>query len=257
MFCNYCGAKNPDDALFCHKCGKQVAESALNQYPSLPESSRGSESKPGEYPVEQTVLQTSTPMLEPRTESMSHNIPAGQSLPQSAPLSASSLSSQALKQNMGFLIAAFGGLLGLFAFFFLPYINLGFLGSMTGSQLASVNNQIIQGAGALWLEPLVAVASIGVAIYPIVKSQGHEWNKQTTKGLAVTLLCLAGLVLLILLIRLAIDSQPPNGVSDTGYSGPTVASFYGGGIWAYFIAMIAVLVGSIVQLRPALKNEHS
>jgi hypothetical protein len=25
MFCNYCGAPNPDAALFCSKCGKQIA----------------------------------------------------------------------------------------------------------------------------------------------------------------------------------------------------------------------------------------
>jgi hypothetical protein len=255
MFCNYCGANNPDDARFCHKCGKQVvvgpqvAEPVLNQYSSLPESSRSNEPMPAEYPVEQSIAPTSTPMPEARIESLSYNTPVGQSLPQSASLPSSSLSSQAFKQNVGFLIAAFGGLLGLFAFFFLTYINLGFLGTLTGSQLASVNNQLIQGAGALWLEPLVAVAIIGMAVYPLVKSQKQEWNKQTAKGLAITLLCLAALTLLILFIRLVIDSQPPAGISDAGYSGPTVASLYGGGMWTYFTAMLAVLVGSIVQLR--------
>lgn len=264
MFCNYCGANNPDDARFCHKCGKQtvvgpqVAEPVLNQYSSLPESSRSNEPMPGEYPLEQqTIAPTSTPMLEARIESLAHNTPAGQSLPQSVSLPPSSLSSQAFKQNAGFLIAAFGGLLGLFAFFFLTYINLGFLGTLTGSQLASVNNQLIQGAGALWLEPLVAVTIIGIAVYPLVKSQKQEWNKQTAKGLAITLLCLAGLTLLILFIRVIIDSQPPDGISAADYSGPTVASLYGGGMWTYFTAMLAVLVGSIVQLRlPVLKQEH-
>jgi hypothetical protein len=30
MFCNYCGAPNPDDASFCSTCGKASARSSAN-----------------------------------------------------------------------------------------------------------------------------------------------------------------------------------------------------------------------------------
>lgn len=37
MFCNYCGSKNPDDALYCNKCGREIrlAKSALSSSSTL------------------------------------------------------------------------------------------------------------------------------------------------------------------------------------------------------------------------------
>jgi hypothetical protein len=241
MFCTYCGASNPADARFCHKCGKQAAT-----------ASPAAESVPKHDPS--LALQEGGVSPEMKTLEPSSYTP-GVTLPASASFSSSSPSSETAKRNTGFLIAGVGGFVGLIAFFLLPYVNLGFFGSLTGSQLASVNNQLIQGMGALWLEPLVSLAIIGMAVYPVVKDQKQELSKQTIRGLAVTLLCVASLVLLILLIRLGVDSQPPAGISsDSGYSGPTIASLYGSGMWTYFIAMVAVLVGSIVQINAVSKK---
>lgn len=154
-----------------------------------------------------------------------------------------------IEQNVGFLIAAFAGLVALFAFFFLPYLSLGFFGSFTGSQLAGMNNQFIQGTGILWLEPLIAAAVVGIAVYPIVKSQRHEMDKQAAGGLAVTLTILSGITLSVLLIKYVIDAQPPTSESNPGYAGPSLASFYGAGMWLYFLAMLVVCIGGIVQLK--------
>ena len=132
---------------------------------------------------------------------------------------------------------------------FLPYLSLGILGSLTGSQLASANNQFIQGTGILWLEPLVAAAIIGIAVYLIVRSQTHEIDKQTARGLAAVLIGLGGIAFLVLLIKYVIDAQPPTSESTLGYSGPSLASFYGVGMWIYLLAMLAVCIGGIVQFR--------
>jgi hypothetical protein len=186
------------------------------------------------------------PMAQP-PPSLFSSAPAGQRISQSLTPPASLLSSQTVQQNVGFIIASCGGVVALFAFFLLPYLSLGFLGSLTGAQLASVNNQLIQGMGVLWLEPLVAAAVIGIAIYSIVKSQRDELDKQVANGLAVALILLAGITLFVLFLRYLSDAQPPQ--SESGFAGPSLASFYGAGMWIYFLAMLAVLAGGIVQLR--------
>ncbi|MGB9756107.1 MAG: zinc-ribbon domain-containing protein, partial [Desulfurella sp.] len=35
MFCPYCGTLNPDDAVFCHKCGKALPNSGDNNLKQL------------------------------------------------------------------------------------------------------------------------------------------------------------------------------------------------------------------------------
>lgn len=150
------------------------------------------------------------------------------------------------KGNLGYIISEIGGIVALFAFFALPYISLGFLGSATGSQLANMNSQFIQGTGALWLEPLVAVIIIGIAGYQIFRNKGGVIAAPAGKGGAVGLIILGALTLVALLIKYAIDAQPPS-QSGYSYSGLTLASLYGSGFWTYAISMIIVLAGGIVQ----------
>lgn len=245
MFCAYCGAKNVDDATFCQSCGrkqeKAPSSSAMaTSGPALSQTLKDTQASFNE-PKEQPTEKPSSPLFS--------TLPPEQHISQSAAQFTPPMSSLTSQQHIGSFIVISGGLIALFAFFFLPYLSLGIFGSLTGSQLANTNNQLIQGTGALWLEPLVAVAVIGIAIYLIVGSQKQEMNVQTAKGLAITLIFLGGITLLVLLIRYSSDAQPLAGTSTSVSSGPSIASFYGTGIWIYFFAMLIALVGGIVQLR--------
>ncbi len=239
MFCIYCGAENPEDTVFCKQCGKRQPTAA-----SIPATARAM--APGfpfpEPSQESRQSPAETRPLEPEIPSTLTSALAGQSISQSVAPLASLASSQTVQQNVGFLIATAGGALALFAFFFLPYLSLGFSGPLTGSQLASMNS------GLLWLEPLIAAAVIGIAVYQIARSQGHEIDKQAAWRLAIALMILAGITLLALFIKYTIDTQPPIQL-PSGSSGPPLASFYSSGIWVYFLGMLAVFVGGIVQVR--------
>ena len=80
-------------------------------------------------------------------------------------------------------------------------------------------------------------------------------DKQAARGLAIALIVLAAVTLVVLLVKFVIDAQPTISQSGLGPAGPSLASFYGAGIWIYFVGMLAVLVGGIVQLRSLyLKN---
>lgn len=197
------------------------------------------------------------------------------------------------KRNIGYIIAVVGSLVCLLAFFAMPYLTLGFFGSLTGSQLANVANQVansnsgsIFGQGyssqvsslqLLWLEPLIAAIVLIVAgiqlmpkstMTPTTSSeklqqgitnpdgsvqaaapQAISVQATTTPAASIALIALSGLTLLGVGIRYLSDAQPPDGLSTSYYTGPTIASFYGSGIWFFVIGMIAVLVGGIMAAQ--------
>jgi len=80
MFCNYCGAPNPDDAIFCHRCGKQrpvmtspqAMEPASPPEVSSPYHYGGDEqSALQQIVMEQGTVPTSSPSLPPSQEPFS------------------------------------------------------------------------------------------------------------------------------------------------------------------------------------------
>ncbi|MBV9228475.1 MAG: hypothetical protein JOZ18_04105 [Chloroflexi bacterium] len=174
---------------------------------------------------------------------------------------APALSSSALtsKENAGFLTAGIGGVVALFAFFVLPFILLPLFGgiTLTGSQLANMGGQpnsifgnAAQGMQILWLAPLIALVVIAIAAYQLFKSKPVSATATASeKQAAIWVIILGAIMLFILLIRLIIDSQPPNQSYDGSYSGPIVASFYGAGFWIYALSMVVVVVGGSLQLR--------
>lgn len=245
MFCIYCGTDNADDAIFCRSCGKAQNKAAN---PQSMEMLKSPLSRVPTGDVETLSAGTSKEGVEKQPSSTLSSLPFGQTSSQNVTNPPASASSFITQQNIGPLTVICGGLIALFAFFSLPYLSLGFFGTLTGSQLANTNNQLIQGTGALWLEPLVAVVVIGIAIYLLVGNQRREIAPSTIQGVAVSLVSLAGLTLLVLLIKYATDAQPSTSASNPGFTGPSIASFYGAGVWIYFLAIVIVLVGGIVQL---------
>ena len=236
MFCPYCGTHIADDALFCQHCGKHVTK------PQDMEPERSAGTNVPEPP------QANKPSPVPASPG------AGGAMPQSAAVLPASIAGLATKTSVGPLIAAGGGLLAVLAFFFLPYLSLGFLGSLTGVQVASISNRYLQSTGILGLEPIVAAAAFGIAVYLIVKGQKQEIDQQVAKGLAMTLIVLSGITVLIVFIKYIVDLQPAIQM-PSGAAGPALASFYGAGIWIYFLGMLAVLIGGFIHVRALAKTK--
>jgi hypothetical protein len=239
MNCIHCSAPLSDDALFCSRCGTQ------------------------QNAPERPVTQSQTiPVSQPATVSGARP----SSSQAASPGAQFDWSALTRKQNAGFLTAGIGGIVALFAFFVLPFISvtLGMFGtfSLTGSQLAGYGGQAsgsplgsaLQGLQLLWIAPLVALIIIAIAAYQLFMSKptNAAAAASAAKAAATWLIVLGGIMLLGVFIRYIIDSQPlvqsGYGVSSDSYSGPTVASFYGAGVWIYALSMIAVIVGGCIQL---------
>src|ERR1700733_7470990 len=56
MFCNFCGAPNPDVASFCNKCGKPIARAAA------PAAAASAEAQPISYVMDVTPPAAASPI---------------------------------------------------------------------------------------------------------------------------------------------------------------------------------------------------
>ena len=156
-----------------------------------------------------------------------------------------------MQKNLGFIIALVAGIVGLLAFFFLPFFSLFGFFSLTGQQVASLTSQgansqnlgLYQGYQFLWALPIVAVVIILIALVPMFTRQGQS----TARGEAIGLIALTALAIIGLIARYVIDSRPVS--SSPSSITLSLASFYGAGFWAYAVAMIAALIGGILALR--------
>lgn len=241
MFCLYCGAKIPEDALFCNHCGKaqsdvkdtRAKEGAVQstQLPAENISTAPDTSQASEVSVEhETPFVVTHTLFWPDTSH--NNVP-----------SISSVST--LPPYLGYYITGGAGILALLAFFFMPYIAVGIF-TATGQQLASDGNQFSQ-FQILWLEPLVAALVIGITVYEVFRNKQNDVNALVAQRGAIGLISLAVLTLVALIIKYTIDAQPPAG--QTAYNVSTIASFYSSGFWMYIVAMIGVIIGGIVQIK--------
>ncbi|MEO7019636.1 MAG: hypothetical protein ABI234_05745 [Ktedonobacteraceae bacterium] len=171
--------------------------------------------------------------------------------PQLVPTQPRSLADQA-----GFIIAGIGGIVGLLSFFTMPYLSYGFL-SATGQQLASFGYQTgsqygnSYGYGSsqpqanelvfFWLLPIVAGIIILMAGVPLLKS-GGTGKKGAAGGLIVLgVLAIVGLLGTYIYINVKIQNLT--------FSSLTINSVIGSGIWVYIIAMIAVIIGGVIQTK--------
>ena len=154
------------------------------------------------------------------------------------------------QKNLGFIIAVVAGVVGLLAFFFLPFFSVFGIFSLTGQQVASLtsqnaNSQVLeqyQWLQLLWALPIGAVIIIALGLIPMLTRQ----SRSAVRGAAVGLIIVSGLMLIGLIVRYIIDSRP---VSSSLTISVSLASFYGSGFWAFAVAMIAALIGGIIALR--------
>ena len=250
MFCQYCGNKLPDNAIFCNQCGRQQNTTANSAGPSMTNISTGSgQASSGIMPLAQRPPQPNSTPTTQGTPSLPSISPR---YAQPAPAQPAVLS----QRNAGFIIAGIGGIVGLLSFFFMPYISYGFI-TATGQQLASLGYQAatqysnpygypgsqpqFNGLLLLWLLPVVAGIIVLIAGAQMLRSGGA--GNKTAAGWLIALAVLAILGLIGAYIYLTAQIQ------NSTSSQVNLTSVIGSGVWIYIVAMIAVIVGGMMQTR--------
>ena len=159
-----------------------------------------------------------------------------------------------LERNAGFLIAGIGGVVGILSFFSMQYLSYGFI-TATGQQLASLGYQYSSQFSSsdnsstsqynalvlLWLLPVIAGIIILIAAVQLFRS--NETGKKASAGWLIGLALLAILGLLGAYIYLTVQIQ------NSTTSSVSLTAVIGSGIWIYLVAMAAVIVGGIIQIR--------
>jgi hypothetical protein len=256
MFCMYCGNRLPDNALFCNKCGSRQNTATIPANPSMTNTfTEGGEESSVTMPFVQRPTQQSnyTPTTL-GTPPQLNSSPMEQSIFTRPEQSAVIPQGFRFDRNAGFIIAGIAGIVGVLSFFFMQYLTYGFI-AFTGQQLASYgyqagsqninsyngSNPQFNGWFLFWLMPVIAGIIILIAGVQLLRSK--ETGKKASGG---WLIALAVFVILGLLgAYVYLTAQIQNSTS----SPVALTSVIGSGIWIYIIAMIAVIVGGIIQIR--------
>jgi uncharacterized membrane protein YdbT with pleckstrin-like domain len=56
MFCNKCGAQNPDEAVYCHKCGFQFEAEEVTHIRAVPKQLKQDHPEPGDEEAEKQIF---------------------------------------------------------------------------------------------------------------------------------------------------------------------------------------------------------
>jgi zinc-ribbon domain len=256
MFCMYCGNRLPDNALFCNQCGSRQNTATIPTNPSMTNTfTEGWQESSGTVPFAQhptqqsnytpTTLGTPPQLNSPPIEQRIYTRPEQPaSLPQEF----------RFDRKAGFIIAGIGAIVGIVSFFLMPYLSYGFI-TATGQQLASLGYQFgnqynssysssnpqFNALELLWLLPVVAGIIILIAGVQLFRS--NETGKKASASWLIALATVAILGLLGAYIYLTIQIQ------SSTTSSVSLTSVIGSGIWIYIIAMVAVIVGGILQIR--------
>ena len=258
MFCLYCGNRLPDNALFCNKCGSRQNTATIPANPSMTNTfTEGGQASSGTMPFIQPPTQQSnyTPTTLGSPPQLNRS-PMGQSIFTRPEQSAVIPQGFRIDRNAGFIIAGIGAIVGIVSFFLMPYLSYGFV-TATGQQLASLgyqfgnqyNSAYSSGSSSpqfnalelLWLLPIIAGIIILIAGVQLFRS--NETGKKASAGWLIALAVLAILGLVGAYIYLTAQIQ------NSTSSPVTLTSVIGSGIWVYIIAMIASIVGGILQIR--------
>jgi hypothetical protein len=165
------------------------------------------------------------------------------------------------RQGIGYLLALLGGVLGLIAFFSMPFVSVGFI-SFTAQQLATYGNQattLTNQSNQLqlfWLEPVVGLLICLVAGYGLFRSLGVG-QQPVAPGMPARAdqgMLIAGVITLILgvvasLALMVLYAQAAQGFSTDGTS-YSLTSFLGSGFWAFLIGMLLAIAGGVMALVP-------
>lgn len=243
MFCQYCGNRLPDNALFCNQCGKRQNTAANSQNPSMTNEASGT------MPFIQR--QSSQPNFTPTTHGTTTQL-------HSAPMEQSAAIPHGfrIEKKAGFITAVIGGIVGIVSFFTMPYLSYGFF-TATGQQLASLGYQYANQYSTsynsnssqynslllLWLLPVIA--GIIILVTGIQLFRSNDTGKKAASGWLIGLAIFAILGLIGAYIYITIQIQN----STTSSASVSLTSVIGSGIWIYLIAMAAVIVGGIIQMR--------
>lgn len=154
-------------------------------------------------------------------------------------------------KSAGFIIALIGGIIGLIAFFALPFVTAFNFVSATAPQLLSLaaqsNSSSSNGQAVfiLWLAPILAGISVLIAALQF-RSTAQESSKRAAGGWLIAL----GILGAALYIGIAIyaNSLLYNS-SSSGYNGPSLFSFLGAGFWLYILSMVGVIIGGAIGLN--------
>jgi zinc-ribbon domain len=248
VFCLSCGNKIPDNALFCNQCGRRQNTTANPQTPSM--SNFSTESK---QEASRTMSFIERPTPQPNITPTTLETPTQLN---SSPMQQSVVTPHGfhLERNAGFIIAGIGGIVGIISFFSMSYLSYGFI-TATGQQLASLGYQYASQYSSsynsnssqynslllLWLLPVIAGIIILIAGIQLFRS--NETGKKASAGwlIGLAIIAMLGLIGAYIYITIQIQNSTSSSVSIT--------SVIGSGIWIYMVAMVAVIVGGIIQIK--------
>jgi hypothetical protein len=140
------------------------------------------------------------------------------------------------RAKTGGQITLIGGIVGLIAFFLLPYLSLGVL-SYSGVQLAGFASQL-GASGDTLLIWLIPVAGLAAAIQG-GRMISRASQMQPARGLAIGAAVSGGVGVLVLFLPF---------VSSSGSAAQIALSFVGFGYWVTLLGLGAALVGGIIAL---------
>jgi hypothetical protein len=142
-------------------------------------------------------------------------------------------------------VAAGGSVVVLVAFFALPAISLGFLGSLTGAQITSLSGDVSSDGTSLawtvgfWLVPVFAVVSIVLCAWIASSASASRGSTRTAASVVATYGIAAGILLLLALIALTEEGL--------GFA-------LSGGAWLMLLGLVAVATGGIAENRMATRR---
>lgn len=207
MYCMHCGSKTAENSLYCVVCGKRLAQSL-----SQPEGTAFA----GQPMASSQIRQTS---------------------PTQATVSMTSL--QVKSPGAWMIIGT--GVLCLLAFFCMPYVTIPILGAASGGQLAGFQpDGSVTWIQALWLQPLLALVMIGLAIPTLIKNYAES---EGPLGAFVLMLAI-GMFIVEIAATIYLNSQMSN-----SYSSISITSFYSTGFWVYNLGLVLAVIGSLIHLH--------
>lgn len=159
-------------------------------------------------------------------------------------------------------LALGGGALALLSFFFLPYLNVGSVGSLTGWSIASgATRYVPNGASDLssrmlfmiWLIPLLAAVATILGFMLAARDSYGEVGTARGAGIGViagVLLAMTGMLLPVLGVTSLSSLRTSLGIGSSA-----LIQYVGLGYWLTILGLVIALAGGVLALREARDGE--
>lgn len=155
-----------------------------------------------------------------------------------------------------------GGGLALLSFFFLPYLNVGSLDSLTGWEIASGVTRFVPATVSdlssrmlvmIWLIPLLAAVTAILGFMLTVRYAFGEAHPARGAAVGATMSSLLAVTCMLLPLSGLVAM---NGLrSSLGIGSAALVRFVGFGYWLTILSMLAALVGGVIALSSARDRE--